>query len=307
MRFGETKSTMTKLDELLDPTLVSSLDRLDLMSRKMLQGRMQGERRSRRRGQGMDFADFRPYAAGDDLRFVDWNIYGRLDRLFLKMFLEEEDLGLVIAVDGSASMDSGTPNKFDVARRIAMALGYVGLVNQHRVTLSLLQEGRANSLVGLRGRRRTCEAASWLIAQKANGTTGFDSACRSLASARLGRGMVIVIGDYLLREGYESGLRALAARGWDVFALQILSPQELNPRQDNESIDVRLVDSENKSEVEITLTAAVVHDQRRRLEKYNSTLRQTCLKLGVRQMTIDSALDYQKFLLESLRSQGLLK
>ncbi|MSR33835.1 MAG: DUF58 domain-containing protein [Phycisphaerales bacterium] len=307
MSLENKKSHMTKLDDLLHPSLVASLERLDLMSRKMLQGRMQGERRSRRRGQGMDFADFRPYAAGDDLRFVDWNIYGRLDRLFLKMFLEEEDLGLVIAIDGSASMDSGTPNKFDVARRIAMALGYVGLVNQHRVTLALLQEGRANCLSALRGRRRTAEAASWLIEQKAAGTSGFDSACRALASARLGRGMVIVISDYLLREGYESGLSALAARGWDVFALQILSPEEMDPRQGDQSLDVRLIDSENKSEVEITLSNTVVREQKRRLESFNATLRATCLKLGVRQMTIDSSVDYQKFLLESLRKQGLLK
>ena len=307
MSVENTKSAMTKLEDLLDPSLVASLERLDLMSRKMLQGRMQGERRSRRRGQGMDFADFRPYAAGDDLRFVDWNIYGRLDRLFLKMFLEEEDLGLVIAIDGSASMNSGTPNKFDVSRRIAMALGYVGLVNQHRVTLALLQDGRANCLSGLRGRRRTAEAASWLIAQNAAGTCGFDGACRSLASARLGRGMVIVISDYLLREGYESGLRALAARGWDVFALQILSPEELDPRTGDQSPDVRLVDRESKSEVEITLSNTVVREQKRRLESFNATLRETCLKLGVRQMTIDSAIEYQKFLLESLRKQGLLK
>jgi len=307
MSLKNAKSAMTKLEDLLDPSLVASLERLDLMSRKMLQGRMQGERRSRRRGQGMDFADFRPYAAGDDLRFVDWNIYGRLDRLFLKMFLEEEDLGLVIAIDGSASMNSGTPNKFNVSRRIAMALGYVGLVNQHRVTLALLQDGRANCLSGLRGRRRTAEAASWLIAQNAAGTCGFDGACRSLASARLGRGMVIVISDYLLREGYENGLRALAGRGWDVFALQILSPEELDPRTGDQSPDVRLVDSESKSEVEITLSNTVVREQKRRLESFNTALRETCLKLGVRHMTIDSAVDYQKFLLQSLRKQGLLK
>ena len=98
MSVENTSSAITTLNDLLDPSLVASLDRLDLMSKKMLQGRMQGERRSRRRGQGMDFADFRPYAAGDDLRFVDWNIYGRLDRLFLKMFLEEEDLVLVVII-----------------------------------------------------------------------------------------------------------------------------------------------------------------------------------------------------------------
>ena len=301
------RSKLIKLEDLLQPSLVAALDRLDLMSRKMLQGRMQGERRSRRRGQGMDFADFRPYAAGDDLRFVDWNIYGRLDRLFLKMFLEEEDLGLVVAIDGSASMDTGDPNKFDVARRIAMALTYVGLVNQHRVTLALLKDGRADRLSGMRGRRRAADAATWLIGQKAAGTTGFDGACRSLASARLGRGVVIVISDYLLREGYESGLRALAARGWDVFALQILSPEEMDPRKNNQNLDVRLVDLENKSEVEITLTGAVVREHQRRLETFNAALRETCMKLGVRQMTISSAVDYQKFLVETLRKEGLLK
>ena len=269
------QTKLTKLEDLLQPSLVAALDRLDLMSQKMLQGRMQGERRSRRRGQGMDFADFRPYAAGDDLRFVDWNIYGRLDRLFLKMFLEEE--------------------------------GYVGLVNQHRVTLAVLQEGRADRLSSLRGRRRAADAASWLISQKAFGTSGFDSACRALASARLGRGMVIVIGDYLLREGYESGLRCLASRGWDVFALQILSPEEMDPRKNNQNLDVRLVDLENKSEVEITLNSTVVREHQRRLETFNTTLRETCLRLGVRQMTIDSAVDYQKFLVETLRKQGLLK
>jgi hypothetical protein len=128
-----------------------------------------------------------------------------------------------------------------------------------------------------------------------------------LASARLGRGMVIVISDYLLREGYESGLRALAGRGWDVFALQILSPEELDPRTGDQSPDVRLVDSESKSEVEITLSNTVVREQKRRLESFNTALRETCLKLGVRHMTIDSAVDYQKFLLQSLRKQGLLK
>ena len=120
---------MRKLDDLLDSRLMAKLDGIDVMSRKIFAGKLQGERRSRRRGQSVEFADYRPYTPGDDLRFVDWNIYGRLDRLFLKMFLEEEDLSLVIAIDASASMRTGNPDAFDYARRVAMALGYVGLVN----------------------------------------------------------------------------------------------------------------------------------------------------------------------------------
>ena len=110
------------VDQLIDGPLMARLDALDVTSRKIFQGKVQGERRSRRRGQSVEFADFRPYVAGDDLRFVDWNIYGRLDRLFLKLFLEEEDLSLVLAIDCSGSMDWGTPNKFDYARRVATAL-----------------------------------------------------------------------------------------------------------------------------------------------------------------------------------------
>ena len=124
-----------RVDDLIDSRLMARLERLDMVSRKIFSGRVQGERRSRRRGMSVEFADFRPYVAGDDLRFVDWNIYGRLDRLFMKIFLEEEDLSLMVAIDTSASMDWGSPNKFEYARRLAMALGYIGLVHHTRVTL----------------------------------------------------------------------------------------------------------------------------------------------------------------------------
>src|SRR3954467_1415333 len=118
---------------LLDPTFMARLDQLDVMSRKMLAGKMKGERRSKRRGQSVEFADFRNYVLGDDLRFIDWNIYARLDKLFIKLFLEEEDLALYILIDTSKSSDFGNPNKLDYMKRVAASLGYVGLVNYNRV------------------------------------------------------------------------------------------------------------------------------------------------------------------------------
>ena len=129
---------LKKLDDLLDSTLMAKLDAIDVVSRKIFSGKVQGERRSKRRGQSIDFADFRPYVHGDDLRFVDWNIFGRLDRLFLKMFLEEEDLSLIIAVDTSASMRAGNPDAFDYARKVAKVLGYVGLVTASVLTMRLV-------------------------------------------------------------------------------------------------------------------------------------------------------------------------
>jgi uncharacterized protein (DUF58 family) len=127
-------------EKLLSPEFMARLDQLDLVSRKMLAGKLKGERRSKRRGQSVEFADYRNYVIGDDLRFIDWNIYGRLDRLFLKLFLEEEDLSLYILVDVSKSCDYGEPNKASYLKKVAAALGYVGLVNYNRVNIVALTD-----------------------------------------------------------------------------------------------------------------------------------------------------------------------
>jgi uncharacterized protein (DUF58 family) len=300
-------SALGRVDQLLDAPLVAALDRLDITSRRPLQGTRLGERRSRRRGQGMEFADFRPYAAGDDLRFVDWNIYGRIERLFLRIFLEEEDLSLAIAVDESASMGFGTPSKFDVGRRVAMALAYVGLVNQHRVTLAGLGGERAERLDGLRGRRKAGEAASWLLGRRPGEALDFAAACRDLSSTRHGRGVAVVVSDFLAERGLDQGLQALRLRGWDVFALQVLAPEDLAPGAHGIVGDLRLVDSETAAEVEVTVSEALLREHRRRLEAHQARLRELCTRLGARHLAIETTVDLHRFMLESLRRGGLLR
>src|SRR5688572_26313583 len=134
----------------LDPRFMAKLDRLDLVSRKLLQGKMKGERRSKRRGQSVEFADFRNYVVGDDLRFIDWNVYARLEKLFLKLFLEEEDLALYLLCDMSRSTDYGNPNKAYYVKQVAAALGYVGLVNYNRVTVAAISDTVVADTGGLR-------------------------------------------------------------------------------------------------------------------------------------------------------------
>src|SRR6476660_6405868 len=131
----------TKNELLLDPTFMARLDQLALISRKLLAGKMKGERRSKRRGQSVEFADYRNYVVGDDLRFIDWNIYARLDRLFLKLFLEEEDLSLYVLLDVSKSCDYGDPSKAMYLKKVAAALGYIGLVNYNRVHPAAMADG----------------------------------------------------------------------------------------------------------------------------------------------------------------------
>ncbi len=286
---------------------MAKLDRLDVLSRKVFSGKIHGERRSRRRGQSVDFADYRPYAAGDDLRFVDWNIYARLETLFLKLFLEEEDLSLAIAIDTSASMDWGGPNKLGFAKRLAMALGYIGLVNQHRVSLYAFDRGGVRPLTSLRGRRRTRDLAAWLLELEGGEEGDLEAGLRTIATGRRGRGVLIVLSDFLEPGGYDAGLRYVAGGGDDVFCLQLLAPDELDPAGRGLAGDVRLRDVETGADCEVTITPALLRAYRTRLDDYCSGLRAWCNRRGVGHLTISSDTDLEILLLEYLRRQGILQ
>jgi uncharacterized protein (DUF58 family) len=293
---------------------MARLDHLDVVSRKIFSGRVQGERRSKRRGQSVEFADFRPYVAGDDLRFVDWNIYGRLDRLFLKIFLEEEDLSLHVVLDASASMNWGDPSKFEFARRLAMALGYIGLTNQNRVSMSAFggidRDGNPaglQRLSNLRGRRRTHEVGKWLIDLEPGGGDEFEDAMKTIALSRQGRGVMVVISDFLHKGGFENGLRYIAGRGYDVFAMQLLSPQEIDPLAHGMSGDLRLVDLEDDDQAEVTVNAAVLRGYKDRLDTWCGRLRDFCIRRSIMHMIVDTGMDLDTLMLDYLRRRGLLR
>ena len=213
-----------KSDLLLDPAFMARLDQLDLLSRKLLAGKLKGERRSKRRGQSVEFADYRNYVVGDDLRFIDWNIYGRLDRLFLKLFMEEEDLSLYILVDVSKSCDYGNPNKALYLKRVAAALGYIGLVNYNRVNIVAMSSGivaetGAARQAANRADDRFCRASSSRRANRISPLRASDSRWR------IGkRACCVVLSDFYIKDGFEAGLKYLAGGKYDLFAVQMPQP-----------------------------------------------------------------------------------
>lgn len=297
-----------RIDDLIDNSLMARIGQLDVVSRKIFSGKIQGERRSKRRGQSVEFADFRPYVHGDDLRFIDWNIFGRLDRLFLKIFLEEEDLSLLVAIDASASMDWGDPNKLAYAQRLAMALGYVGLVNHNRVTLAAFGgEGGLRTLANLRGRRKTAEMGRWLLDLRAGGQGGFEESMKALALSRQGRGVMLVISDFLLKEGFEKGLRYVAGRGYDLWCVQTLSPQEIDPAAHGLVGDWRLTDAEDRDEAEVTASPGLVEQYRANLGAWCARLRDFSVRRSIMHMVVDTSTGVDALLLEYMRRRGLLR
>lgn len=293
-----------RLTDLLDPAFMNRLDSLDVLSRKILQGKLHGERRSKRRGQSVEFADYRPYVEGDDLRFVDWNIYGRLEQLFLKLFLEEQDLTVHIVVDGSASMSVGEPSKEIFIKKLAAALAYVSLVNNNRVTISFFADEVKGQLANMRGRAYLHKMAEYLLAAECDGPSDFDNSCRQLAAGRIGSGVMIVLSDFLFKEGYDSGLRRLIGNHYDLYAIQVLSAQELSPDLSGE---LKLIDVEDADVAEITVSAALAKYYKRNVTAYCNELRSFCTRRGAVYVLANSSDSVESLVLNYLRRIRLLR
>ncbi len=296
-----------RIDDLLGSELMAKLDQVDVMSRKIFAGKLQGERRSKKRGISVEFADYRHYVHGDDLRFIDWNIYARLDKLFLKLFLEEEDLSLVVAIDTSASMHWGNPSKFIYCQKLAMALGYIGLVNHNRVTFYAYGGEGVRPLSNLRGRRRAKEMGSWLLDLVPDGIDDFSNAMRTIALGRQGKGVTVILSDFMMKDGYEKGLRYLAGGGYDTFCLQVLSPEEIDPARTGLAGDLRLTDVEDEDVAEVTVSAALLKKYKENLDAYCGKLREYCVRRGAMHITVDTSTSIDTLLLDYLRKRGLLK
>ncbi|MCA9293356.1 MAG: DUF58 domain-containing protein [Phycisphaerales bacterium] len=309
------------LADLLEPQLMTRLSQLDVASRKVFAGKMRGERKSKRRGESVEFAEHRPYAVGDDVRHIDWNIYGRLDRLFLKMFLADEDLSLGILIDATPSMDCGEPSKFRFAQQTAAALAYIGLVNLNRVTLNAIgsvppaDEAPADQpldpiapLRNLRGRRRLSDVERWVCTIDPTGPGDFTETARRIALSRTGRGVMVVISDFMFKKGYEQGLRYLSGRGFDLVVIQVLSPQEVDPTGSGAVAgDLRLRDVEDGERCEVTLAAPLVKRYKAGLAAYCDQLREFCARRDIAMMAVQSDLAIDTLLLDYMRTRGVLR
>lgn len=322
------------IDDLISPQLSSALDGFDLASRQTIAGKLQGERRSKARGRSVEFEDYRQYTHGDDLRHVDWNVFARLDRFFIKVFLEEKDLALHIAIDTSASMDAGNPNKIIQAQRIAMALGYLGLVNNNRVVLWAFDARGVRYLPPTRGRTGVQKLAKFLLTSvfdagsvlrqrgQAGGgesnlpptPTTFSSALRSIAQARTGKGVFILLSDLLIPEGYQQGLTLLGRGGWETTIMQVLAPGEIDPSTELDGSggrivigDLRLTDAETGRAAEVTVNADLLARYHRKFEEYQQRLTAYLNARGISHVVARSDSDVGQLLLGDLRRRGVVK
>jgi uncharacterized protein (DUF58 family) len=286
---------------MFDESFLRQLERLALLSRRAMAGQMQGERRSPRRGQSVEFADYRPYAPGDDFRRIDWNAYARLERFFIKLFVEEEDVTVHLLIDTSRSMDWGDPNKLWYAARAAGAIGYVALSGLDRVAVKVLGEGNA-PFPAQRGKRQAMTLFSYLERLQAGGRTALGPRLRAYAAAARLPGPLVVFSD-LFDDGWAEGLGALAARGFEVTVLHVLAPDEVAPSLEG---DLRLVDAESGGEVEVTADYETLARYRQGLADWQTEVGRYCAMREMRYLPVITDVPFEELLFAMLRRGGVL-
>jgi uncharacterized protein (DUF58 family) len=286
---------------LLSADFLAQLERLTLLSRRSFRGRVKGERRSPRKGISVEFSDYRQYGVGDDLRYVDWNVYARLDRLYLKLFVDEEDLCLHLLVDASASMGFGAPSKLDYSARLAGALGFVGLVGLERVGVGVVRERMAEGFNPARGRSQAIPLLDFLGRLRPGGTTSLNEGLAAYALRAREAGLAVLISDLMDPGGYERGLKALLERRFDVHVIHVLAADEMNPAFGG---DLRLLDAETDELRDLTLDGEALRGYHERLRAFLDRAEQFCRGNEITYHQVVTETPVEEFMLRQLK--GLL-
>ena len=295
---------------IFDEATLRKLEQLTLSADKVRIGQMKGDRRSKKRGTSIEFADYRNYTKGDDLRRLDWNVYARLERPFIKLLEEEEDLAVHLLLDGSASMnwpnheDDDETNKFRYAARLTGALGYIGLSTGDMVTTTLLQSSGDRSWGPFRGQQNALRLFQFLESGVADGMTDLNLSLRNYALYGRRPGLLFIITDLLTPHGYLEGITALQARGYEIGIIHLLSPDEVEPPITG---DLKLIDIETGSDAELTLDPTTLDLYRDRLRGWQTEIANTCASRQIHYIPITTDEPWDKIIQRTMRAKGIVK
>jgi uncharacterized protein (DUF58 family) len=295
--------TATAHAPLFEPEFLAKLEQLTLLSHRLYRSGLRGERRSSTLGRGVEFADHRSYHVGDDYRYIDWHIYSRLDRLFVKLFSEEEDVTVHLFVDASRSMGWGEPAKLDYGIRVAAALGYIGLANLDRVGAVVFGDRVKRMLAPIRGRPGVFRLFRFLSETAPDGRSDLASALNEYSLRTRRRGVLVIISDLMFPDGVAAGLRVARSHRFEPFVVHLLADEELAPVMIG---DLRLVDSETGAAVEVTADAATATTYARARDRYFNEVEQVCLRHQVEYLRAATSIPFDDLVLRYLRAGGLV-
>ena len=296
---------------LFDSAFLAKLEQLHLLAKRMFRGEHRAERRTRQTGASLEFADYREYTPGDEPRSIDWNAYGRLDRLFVKLYEQERDLPVTFLVDCSASMRwvpegaAGVLEKFDQARRICAALAYIALANLDRVNIHFFAANPVAELGVARGKAEFHSILKFLArAAEPDGPTRLLAAAQALSQRARRRGLVFVLSDFFDPHGYEEPLGLLQHSQFEIHVLQILAPEELAPAATG---DLRLQEIETGQSMDVTADEKLLARYREEITAFNDKLESFCLRRGIAFARVSTGSAFEDVVLRALRDGVMVR
>jgi uncharacterized protein (DUF58 family) len=282
----------------------AKLESLAIVSRRVFAGRMRAERRSKKKGSGVEFADYREYAPGDDFRFVDWNVYQRFGRLLVRLYEEEEDLSIYFIVDCSASMGFGDGRKFDQARRLAAALAYVGLANLDRVAIIGVSDEVVAQVPSARGKGRIFKLLQFLENLETGGATSLADAVATVVAQHKRRGLAVLVSDLYDPAGFERGINVLRYAKFEPYVVHIVDRKDARPALRG---DVHLYDCETGDEREVTVTDALLTRMESAYRDHLADIERFCAKSQVPYFAADVDTPFDELVLRVFRRGGFLR
>lgn len=291
-------------DDLFDDDFQRKLDYLALVSKRVFAGRMRAERRTKKSGSGVEFADHRDYQPGDDFRYLDWNVYQRFDRLLLRLYEEEEDLAIYFIVDASSSMGFGDAKKLRYAKRVAAALAYVGLANLDRVSIVSTTDKVLERMPATRGKARIFKVFRFLRELEPEGQTNLEDALKTFVAQNKRRGLVVLASDLYDPHGFERGINVLRYNKFDPFVVHVVDSEEARPKLAG---DVLLYDCETGDEREVTVTAKVLERFEAAYQSYLDDVDRFCTSKQVPYIRADVNTPFDELILRMFRRGGFLR
>jgi uncharacterized protein (DUF58 family) len=286
------------LETFFDPDFLKKLEHLRLVAKRLSWASAKGEHASARKGFSLEFSDYRRYQPGDDLRYVDWNVYRRLDRLLVKVFTAEEEMSIYLLVDVSRSMGEGIPRKIDYAKKIAASLGYIGLKNLDRVGGAAFSSSLQGALTAGRGRGQVLKLFRFLTELSCGGETNFRGATQSFGRLFPHPGLVIIVSDFFDPEGWRAALEDLASKKHQLLLIHVVAEEEIHPQATG---DVALVDVEDGRQRKFYLDAEMTRRFGRELDGYFAAIEALCARRGIDYLRTTTAVPFDDFVLRTLR------
>lgn len=293
----------------LNDNFFSRLETLSLNLRSSLSGYFGGKHLVTTYGQTVEFADFREYQLGDDIRRIDWNLFSRFEKYFLKLFTDERQMNVQIFVDFSASMGKDNESKGTYTTAAAAALGFLAVQNMDRMSFHVMKDEKAENPFGsVVGKPAFFRAVSSLTEVEFDGDIDIEKCICNCPEVTENNGLTVIVSDFFTESNWKKAVDFLCYKKRQVLLIQVLTPEEADPMYDGRVnlIDSESVDLSDERNMKMRITKSMLDSYMRAFNEYSEDMREFCKKRDVGLVSVRTDAAIERVLFGDLLKVGIM-